>query len=212
MCPNAFLILTGGVSGFLLSFVDGFGNRHIADSFDRCVRGNVNGNHCDTETDAAHPGNAFGVIRFPFEPADLLEMPDPFDILKTGCRVAALLSMTAVGGTLAYGIENRSMLIKEPITAIPVCQRFFRIPQAKSGGPRCQGPSCVPQNARELYPKDIADRWFLVFYFLLYVYYYNSRKKNNRRGKAGGQKGGTFMKIVKKIEALLNAYYETFKH
>lgn len=52
----------------------------------------------------------------------------------------------------------------------------------------------------------------MVFYFLLYVYYYNARKKNNRHGKAGGQKGGTFMKIVKKIEALLNAYYETFKH
>lgn len=85
-------------------------------------------------------------------------------------------------------------------------------PAGEVRGPRCQGPSCVLQNARELYQKDIVDRWFLVFYFLLYVYYYNSRKKNNRRGKAGGQKGGTFMKIVKKIEALLNAYYETFKH
>ena len=27
-----------------------------------------------------------------------------------------------------------------------------------------------------------------------------------------GQKGGTDMKVVKKIEALLDAYYETFKH
>lgn len=37
-------------------------------------------------------------------------------------------------------------------------------------------------------------------------------RKTTGAEKPGGQKGGTFMKIVKKIEALLNAYYETFKH
>ncbi len=47
----------------------------------------------------------------------------------------------------------------------------------------------------------------MVFYFLLYVYYYNARKKNKRRAK-----GGILVKVMKKIEALLNAYYETFKH
>lgn len=46
----------------------------------------------------------------------------------------------------------------------------------------------------------------MVFYFFLYVYYYNARKKNHQ------PKGEITMKTVKKIEALLAEYYETFKH
>ena len=65
--------------------------------------------------------------------------------------------------------------------------------------------------SRKLYEKDIRYSKFLVFYFFLYVYYYNARKKNKHKIHHKTE-GGAVMKVVKKIEALLDAYYETFKH
>ena len=77
------------------------------------------------------------------------------------------------------------------------------------GGRPNQGNRC---SRCKLYEKDIIDGKYLVFYFLLYVYYYNARKRKQPEPKSPGQKGVTIMKAVKKIEALLSAYYETFKH
>ena len=60
--------------------------------------------------------------------------------------------------------------------------------------------------SRLIYQKNIVATIYLVFYFSIYLYYYNARKKKQ------APKGETNMKAVKRIEAMLNAYYETFKH
>ena len=47
-----------------------------------------------------------------------------------------------------------------------------------------------------------------VFYFSEIRYYHKARKKNNPKTR----KELGLMKLVKKIEQVLDAYYETFRH
>lgn len=47
-----------------------------------------------------------------------------------------------------------------------------------------------------------------VFYIRLYLRYYNAIKNRQQPNR----KGSDDMKTVKKLEAMLSEYYETFKH
>ena len=166
----------GGVpAADCLQFIDGFGNCHTVDSFDWCMDGNVNRNHCDTETNGeTRPGNRgfyaeivdnHQGIQEPIQgksgSAPRNQTNDPIGCGFSGNHARNLPIVHAHCTHISEARGKQACCQKKG----SVLKRFLRIAQPQPKGLRSPGLGVAPQQAEKPFVPRKRNGWFFAFVY-----------------------------------------------